>query len=147
MRRPRTGLLVLGGLVAVSLVGLWRLRTPTPPPPPAPTAQDDDPRLTLPTPFRNVRPDVAYVGDAACRDCHRGVSEAYARHPMSRSLAPVAAMTAVERYEAEARNPFERLGSHFEVERRGDRMIHRETRRGWPVKFGTSSSTSFQEKS
>src|SRR5262249_55058747 len=46
-----------------------------------------------------------------------------------RSLAPVAAMRAVERYGAEARNPFEHLGFHFAVDRRGGRMIHRETQR------------------
>jgi hypothetical protein len=48
---------------------------------------------------------------------------------MSRSLAPVAEMRPVERYDADAHNPFDRLGIHFEVERRGDRMVHRESRR------------------
>src|SRR5437762_9880866 len=128
MRRPRTGLLVLGGLVAVSLVGLWRLRTPTPPPPPAPTAQDDDPRLTFPTPFRNVRPEVGYVGDAVCATCHDRIAAAYAEHPMSRSLAPVAEAAPVERYDAAARDPFEADGFRFEVERLGGRTVHRQSR-------------------
>ena len=29
-----------------------------------------DPRLTFATPYRNVRPDVEYVGDPSCANCH-----------------------------------------------------------------------------
>jgi predicted CXXCH cytochrome family protein len=46
---------------------------------------------------------------------------------MGRSLAPVADLSPVERYGAEAGNPFEKFGFRFEVERRGGRLIHRET--------------------
>src|SRR4051794_20917274 len=128
MSRSRTGLLVLGGLAVVSFVGLWWLRPPAPPPPPAPAERDDDPRLTFPTPFRNVRPEVRYVGDTACAGCHDRVAAAYAEHPMSRSLAPVGSMRPVERYDAAARDPFEAGDFRFEVERLGGRMIHRESR-------------------
>ena len=83
----------------------------TAPSPPA----DEDPRLSYPTPYRNVRPGVHYVGDAACAECHPRVAAAYRQHPMSRSLAPVAEMRPVERYDADARNPFDRLGILFEV--------------------------------
>src|SRR5437016_3674783 len=48
-----------------------------------------DPRLSYATPFRNVRPEVQYVGDAACAECHKDVSDAYRQHPMGRSFAPV----------------------------------------------------------
>src|SRR5262245_44292423 len=141
MRRPRTGLLILGGLAAVVLVGLWWLRPPAPsPPPPPPPAEDEvDPRLTFATRFRNVRPDVKYVGDAVCAKCHDRVATAYAQHPMSRSLAPVGEMHPVERYGVEAHNPFEAGGFHFEVERFGNRMTHCESRRdphsGAPVRL------------
>ncbi len=41
-----------------------------------------DPRLTFDTPFRNVKPEVKYVGDAACAECHSAIDESYHRHPM-----------------------------------------------------------------
>ncbi|MBO0697614.1 MAG: hypothetical protein J2P46_04410, partial [Zavarzinella sp.] len=48
---------------------------------PGPAAADDppppDPRLTFDTPFRNVRPDVAYVGDAACAPCHQDLCDTF----------------------------------------------------------------------
>ena len=56
--------------------------------PAAPPDVSDDPRVTYPTPYRNVRPEVHYVGDAECAACHQGRGESYHRHPMGRSLAP-----------------------------------------------------------
>src|ERR1700720_2764393 len=44
-----------------------------------------DPREVFPTPFRNVKPGVAYVGDAACAGCHRDIAKRYHAHPMGRS--------------------------------------------------------------
>src|SRR5260370_32021461 len=38
--------------------------------------------------YRNVRPEVRYVGDEACAGCHADVAAAYRKHPMSHSLAP-----------------------------------------------------------
>jgi predicted CXXCH cytochrome family protein len=121
MKKSRIGLFILLGL-AVIVLGIWLWPRPDPSP-----VTDEDPRLSFATPYRNVRPGVSYVGDAACAECHRRIAAAYGRHPMSRSLAAVAEMRPVEKYAAEARNPFERLGIHFEVEQRGKRMIHRET--------------------
>lgn len=46
-----------------------------------------DPRRTFDTPFRNARPDVAYVGDAACAPCHAAIDHSYHKHPMGRSAA------------------------------------------------------------
>src|SRR5205823_1052395 len=73
-------------LAAVAIgVGLRRwISNPTPARPDPP-----DPRLDYAGPFRNVRPDVEYVGDAACRGCHGDIARTYARHPMGRSLAPI----------------------------------------------------------
>src|SRR5262245_28117731 len=83
-RRPAILVAVLCVLLAVA--GIWWARSgedaasTLPRSPPA-----DDPRLTIATPFLNVRPDVKYVGDGACADCHRDVSDNYHRHPMGRS--------------------------------------------------------------
>jgi hypothetical protein len=85
-----------------------------------------DPRLTFATPYRNVRPDVKYVGDEACAGCHPRETKTYRDHPMGRSLAPVRAAPVVERYDAAAKNPFEALGFRYEVERLGERVVHRE---------------------
>src|SRR5205823_11914235 len=81
---------------------------------------------TYATPFRNVRPDVAYVGDAACAGCHKDETDAYRRHPMGRSFAPI---SADDLKEATAAPPFEKFGSTFRVERRGEQVFHTELRR------------------
>jgi tetratricopeptide (TPR) repeat protein len=44
-----------------------------------------DPRLTYPTPFQNVQPDVKYVGDKKCGGCHEAISASFSRHPMGKS--------------------------------------------------------------
>ena len=46
------------------------------------------------SPYKNTRPGVKYVGDAACTRCHAEIAETYRRHPMGRSLAPIATATA-----------------------------------------------------
>jgi tetratricopeptide (TPR) repeat protein len=84
--------------------------------------------LTFATPYRNVRPEVRYVGDAECVRCHRPIAESYARHPMGRSLAPLAEAAPVERYERSAGNPFEAFGLLHGIEQRGQRTIHYEAR-------------------
>ncbi len=88
----------------------------------------DDPRLTVATPFRNVRPEVKYVGDEACGQCHLRQAETYRQHPMGRSLSAVASVAAQERYDKAVHNPFESSGFQFLVERRGERIFHKEIR-------------------
>jgi Tetratricopeptide repeat/Doubled CXXCH motif (Paired_CXXCH_1)/Cytochrome c554 and c-prime len=114
---------ILAGLAAGWVAVGYRPRPTTSPP-----ADDTDPRLTFPTPYRSVRPDVRYVGDAGCADCHPTQAETYRQHPMGRSLAPVAAAVPVERYTAAAHNPFEAVGARFFVDRQGERVSHREVR-------------------
>jgi cytochrome c-type biogenesis protein CcmH/NrfG len=97
---------------------------------PQPDTAPDDPRLTFATPFRNVRPGVGYVGDAVCARCHQEVARTYRRHPMGRSFAPVAQVAREERYDGPVHNPFEKFGLHFLVERRGERVFHKESRLG-----------------
>src|SRR5205814_5349245 len=90
-------------------------------PPPRPASPPAvDPRVAYAGPLLNVRPDVPYVGDAACAECHREIAESYSRHPMARSLTPISRLAAVQPYDAAAHNPFEAFGSHFFVERRGE---------------------------
>src|SRR5690349_14007969 len=98
------GVLVLCAL-AGGLVVVFRRNSPTPPedsPPPAPA----DPRPAFATPFRNTRPEVAYVRDAVCAECHPEQAQTYANHPMARSVAPLASVAARQRYDTSAHNPF-----------------------------------------
>src|SRR5207249_11883682 len=87
-----------------------------------------DPRLAYAGPYRNVRPDVKYVGDAACAGCHPVETDGFHRHPMGRSIVPVAHLAADELY-GDPR-PFERLGSRFALERRGGRLWNVERKLG-----------------
>lgn len=87
----------------------------------------DDPRLTFPTPYRNVRPEVKYVGDAACAGCHVSHSDKYRQHPMGRSLATVANATPLERYDVLAHNPFKAGIYNYRIEHEKDRVRHLET--------------------
>src|SRR5437667_144570 len=81
-RAGRVRLAAAGGLVVAAAAAAYLLW-----PRAAPPADDDppDPRLTADTPYRNVRPDAAYLGDAACAPCHHAVCDDYHRHPMGRS--------------------------------------------------------------
>lgn len=130
--RPRRGpIAVLWGsfvLVGLVLVGvLWRAGLPTWPG----LAARDRSEVPWPrSPWKNARPDVAYVGDAACARCHAEIAETFRRHPMGRSLAPVGASSTVEGDRLDRPATFDAAGSRFTVERRGDRMIHREARFG-----------------
>src|SRR5437868_4093812 len=78
-------------LAAAALGGLacYAWLRPRPTPAPAPGPGETDPRLTFDTPYRNVRPDVAYVGDEVCASCHQEQAQAFHQHPMVRSLRPV----------------------------------------------------------
>ncbi len=94
-----------------------------------PARQRPDPRLTFQTPYRNVRPNVQYVGDAACVECHADIAETYRQHPMANSLAPISAATKVEQFDAAHGNPFQADGFTYQVEKRDGRVVHAETLR------------------
>ena len=74
------------------------------------------------SPYRNTDPGVKYVGDSACLRCHAEIGEAYSRHPMGRSLAPIAAAPAVGPGKAQ----FESQGLHYSIEEVAGRVIHKE---------------------
>src|SRR5438128_8371955 len=108
-RRPagvRTVVLVVLALIALAVAAHWVTRTWWQRAEPPPLA---DPRLTYDTLFRNVRPDVKYVGDAACADCHADHATSYRRHSMGHAFAPVSSASPLERYDRSANNPFESL--------------------------------------
>ncbi len=84
--------------------------------------------LVQASPYRNVRPEVKYVEDSACADCHAEIAESYATHPMGRSLGPTADLKPIERFTPEARLPLEVDGLRYTIESKGAGQIHRETR-------------------
>ncbi|MCI0683206.1 MAG: tetratricopeptide repeat protein [Gemmataceae bacterium] len=122
-RRKRLVVVVLGGALLGCVAGWWWLAKTRSP---GAGAKVVDPRLTYPTIYRNVRPDVKYVGDRACADCHAGHAESYHHHPMGRALAPVAQATEIEHYDPKSLNPFTAFGLRYEVKKTGARMVHRE---------------------
>lgn len=112
--------LALGGAGGYFLLYGWQRE-------PAPAA---DPRLAYAGPYRNIHPDVKYVGSEACGNCHLQIAEDYARHAMGRSLTtntsrPKTA-TAKTGPRADPGGPevFERDGDRFLVERRDGRTWH-----------------------
>ena len=76
---------------------------------PTTTTVDDispDPRVTFDTPYRNVRPDVAYVGDVTCIPCHKDLCDSFHQHPMGRSAAFWADVAKVELFAPSAHTTF-----------------------------------------
>jgi hypothetical protein len=124
-------LTVLMGLGFASL-SWWRgnLRSIRLPAPPSEPTQRTDPRRSYDGPYRNIHPDVRYVGDAQCAGAchlHDDIVRSYARHPMGRSLVPVEALLDRQRYAADTNNPFNILGRRFEVDCQKKRLWHRQT--------------------
>lgn len=91
-----------------------------------------DPRLTFETPFLNARPEIAYVGDAACFPCHRDITKSFHRHPMGRSAAmPETLPDGVEKFTEANRTQFTASGNiDYKVERRGEFYVQTETIKG-----------------
>jgi hypothetical protein len=123
-RRPWKGLIVLFALVFLGYL-VWALskrqdKSEKP-------AVDNHLPLVFDSPYRNVRPDVRYVGDETCARCHAALTAAYRKHPMSRSLAPVSLAKPLESYDSASHNPFEAQRFHYQVERRGQQVFHSET--------------------
>jgi hypothetical protein len=109
----------------------WLFPSPTVPPtkpanPPPRTTQPDS-TLTVSSPYLNTAPNAQYVGDDVCARCHRSHAETYRRHPMGRSLTPIADTSAQPDHLRQAGTPFDALGLQFRVERRGNQVVHKET--------------------
>ena len=102
---------------------LWQARRV----PPVPAAAVEQHTVSWPqSPWENARPGVKYMGDAACTRCHADITETFGRHPMGRSLAPIARAPAVDGPRLDGTVTFEAGSSQFTIERRGSREIHRE---------------------
>jgi tetratricopeptide (TPR) repeat protein len=84
----------------------------------------EDPRRAYRGPFRNVAPEVGYVADERCADCHTDQASSFAKHPMGRSLLPLTRATAPP-IQARYNNPFRALGWQFLIEFQADRLWHR----------------------
>jgi hypothetical protein len=118
-------------LMGLALAGVrlspWNLRSLTlPARPSSASTEAEDPRRVYDGPYRNIHPDVRYVGDAKCADCHGDIARSYARHPMARSLVPVEDLLDRQRYTPDTNNPFSILGRRFAVDRQGMRLWHRQ---------------------
>ncbi len=87
----------------------------------------EDPRQTFATPYRNVRPEVKYVGGAVCAKCHAAIAESYRRHPMGRSLTSQKSGLLQERFDEVAHNPFQFAGITYRVNRLAAGVLHTES--------------------
>lgn len=90
--------------------------------PASPSTVVEDPRLTWESPFQNIHPQVSYVGDAACAECHHEISKKYSQHPMAR------AMTPIDVEGAGVGSQFDRNGYRYRIEQRQGRVFHYEER-------------------
>lgn len=126
-------------LVVLLLVGAaggavaWHIRRSQPVPDPEPVASEAapplDPRLAYPTRYRNVHPDVAYVGAERCAGCHREITAHYRQHPMGRSLAPLDDPSSWPALAPKPWKPFDALGWHYRMEERDGKLWHFESKR------------------
>lgn len=64
----------------------------------------EDPRVAYAGIFRNIHPDVKYMGDENCKKCHEDICTTFHAHPMGRS-ASIAGSDDLETYGPEAKNP------------------------------------------
>src|SRR5258708_14830908 len=79
--------------------------------------QTPDPRRTYAGPYRNIDPDIGYVGDAKCASCHEEIARNYATHPMGRSVSPMTELLDRQQYSSSVNNPFDAFGRRFQVDR------------------------------
>ena len=83
----------------------------------------EDPRIAFDSPFRNIRPDVKYLGDASCLDCHQALCTTFHQHPMGRS-AILAGTDNLENLTPEAMNPCQVGPYELSVRIENGQMIH-----------------------
>ncbi len=112
---------LLAVAAVAALASLWAWWRPSNGPAP-PAEANPDPRLAYKGPYRNIHPDVPYVGAAACRACHVEIAEAFARHPMGRSLSPIAKASATQ--PPPPASPFEALGRRMWLSQKGGETFH-----------------------
>ncbi len=125
-RRPRFPIVILtASLLVLSLAALWTFW-------PARgshghASRREQRESSWPeSPWKNARPDVKYVGAAACARCHTDIAATFAQHPMGRSLTPIRAAPAVGLGGRDGATSFQAGRSRLTVERRAGREVHRE---------------------
>ena len=119
--------LLIAGVIAAALPFL--LRRPSPITSPPSRSLPSDPRIAYDGPFGNIHPSVAYIGDdRRCVPCHADLCASFSRHPMGRSLAPIAAVTEDALFDKAHHDPFQREGFRFLVEGRGAQVWHKVSR-------------------
>jgi predicted CXXCH cytochrome family protein len=67
---------------------------------------------------------VKYVGDKVCAGCHQAEAATYQRHSMGRSMALIGEVIGREDYGPATKNPYERFGYRFLVERSDAQVFH-----------------------
>jgi tetratricopeptide (TPR) repeat protein len=91
-------------------------------------------------PFQNVDRSVQYVPEQRCTKCHADKARSFSKHPMGRSLMPVAATT-VPPLDKSHHNPFTAMGSEWLVRLERTQLWQRLwQRRARPTKTGKSAS-------
>ena len=121
---------LIAGLVA-SVVIMVAVRVLHPPSSKGSSAKHSppaDPRLTYKGPYKNIHPDVKYVGSKVCAECHTKATEEFHSHPMGQSAfepyaEPWGELPFDPKHRTEApldkvfRNPFkiEKISSHDPV--------------------------------
>lgn len=127
VRRWRGGLLAAGvGLLLLGSFALWKRDSGPRLSSSSVGTSPGDPRLEYAGPFQNIHPEVRYVGDAQCADCHDDIVRSYHQHPMARTLRPLAETDSLPPLDEAHHNPFEALRRRFQVERRGERIWHKQ---------------------
>ncbi len=115
-------MLLLGALLVVTSVPacvlLWQRSQSVGPP-----------RRDPVSPYANTRSNVRYVGDANCARCHAEIAAAFRRHPMGRSLIPIAEQPAPPGAAGDGHPLFVSSGLEYSIEKRDGRTFHQETRR------------------
>ena len=103
---------------------------------PIPFAEVTDPRLAKDVVWRNVRPEIQYVGDDACKTCHQGICESYhGTHTMARSSSwagkpDMAGRTGIENFKDSAQPSFIndnilfRIGEKDDPNNKGAKVLH-----------------------
>ncbi len=115
---------ILGAILLITgAAGVWYgyFKSPDATPP---AHSVNDPRLTFETPFRNVKPDIRYVGDSTCIGCHVAIAQSYHAHPMGRSASHVRPREGPEKFTPQAHNPFSANGYEFTIESKADAERH-----------------------
>jgi predicted CXXCH cytochrome family protein len=132
--------------LALAAGGGWLIWSRQPPQvtPPHTAPPTPDPRLTFPTRYRNVQPDVAYIGAERCTPCHRGIAAQYRQHPMGQSMAALADDQDWEKFAPKPWKPFDAAGLHYRIEAKDDRLWHVESKRDAQGKDGVTQAEPVQ---